>query len=38
MTKCDSKHRDSSQAGAHKFVSKKGSIEDFAKEIGPEND
>lgn len=32
MTKCDSKYRDSSQAGVHKFVHKRGSIGDFTKE------
>lgn len=32
MTKCDSKYRNNSQAGVHKFVYKRWSIEDFAKE------
>lgn len=32
MTRCDSQYRDSSQAGVHKFLCKRGSIEDFAKE------
>lgn len=38
MTKCDSKYRNSSKAGIHKFVYRRGSIEDFAKDLGPEDE